>query len=331
MAYSEETLSIAFDETADDTRQLIDLWFPIVKGNSSNNRKDSYDIKFTINTGGSTVYVLIYVPGQTAPIQAGTLNTNSLEESILDISEVIGVTKSWQLRLVGLVHTFKLSEIIIYFDQRPEQLKFLKHRFALGPNKKRIRVIPVTIDTLGEEVTIIGYVDGVAGEVVEFTSSYPKTIFYHFAEDVFGVDYEISIRACDVFELYKIHAPVGVQILPIAKRFDQVGPEDFFRYGKIHSLLIRLAAFGGTEIPVKIYMQDDEVYETTLTVVDGVEDVYEVKVPKTTAGTVTRVELGPTEFDFHRYYIHMKVAKAGRDTEMEWVPLVDNYGERGTE
>src|SRR6266705_3350191 len=131
---------------------------------------------------------------------------------------------------------------------------------VISPNKKRIRSLPITIDILDNNLaSIVPYIDGKAypeliiqNEVKDF----PKTHIYQFVTDVVGIDVALVIHGCCIFELYRINQPVGVQFLPLASRFSQVGIQEFFRYGKIKSFILRVIVFGGTEIPFTLYFAD---------------------------------------------------------------------------
>ncbi len=331
MAYSNSSLTIVQDLDVENTRQLVDILFPIVFGPSVHNRKDTNDIKLEIYTGGNNLNLLIYKSDQEDPITLGIINTDVLEEVIIDLSEAIGITKWWQIRLVGLLSDFKLTSVKLNYDSRPEPQTFKMEPWVDGgPHKKRVRVWPVTVDSLGNEVSLIPYVDGVPQQAQVFTSDYPQTMLYQFESDVFGIDYAISIHACDVFELYKIHPPIGVQTLPVAKHYDQVGPEHFFRHGKIRKLFVRLVAFKNDPededevltIPYSIIFQDDEdPYTGEFEATHGKEEVFEISIEKTNAGAILRFELGPVDFNFHRYYVTFQTAKSGADSDNAWVTV----------
>lgn len=322
MAYTEETLSLVQDITADDEKQLVDILTPVLFGESLFNRKDAYTLKLNIYTGGDVLNVLIYTSYQTDPVYVGYVTTAELTECFFNLSEIIGITKWFQVRLVGLLADFKCSGFVIDYENHPQPVSSFKVALAdLGPNKKRVRVWPITLDTLGEDAVLTPYVDNIAQPVLTMNSTYPKTFFYQFLTDVFGVDYGYKVLSNCSFEIYKAHEPSEVQILPIAKRFDQVGSEEFFRYGKLKLLLLRVLPIGGTVIPYAVYVSDELITSGEVTVVDSVEDTYEIKMPKTVAGTVIRIVLGPTVFDFHRFYIHVLTSKSGRDTDIEWVTL----------
>jgi len=322
MAYTLETLSLVQDVTAANEKQLVDILTPRLFSASPYNRKNAYTLKLNVFTGSDVLNILVYTSYQDDPIYVGNVNTASLVECFLNLSETLGITKWFQIRLIGLLSDFKLTGLSIDIEDHPQPLSSYREDLAdLGPNKKRVRVWPVTIDTMGENVTWTPYVDNIPQTPMTINSSYPKTFHYQFLTDAFGVDYGYRLLSDCSFELYKAHQPTEVQILPIAKRFDQLGSDELFRYGKLKLLIVRLMAIGGSAIPFTIYFADDPKYVGTLTVVDGVEDTYEIKVPKTTAGQVLRIELGPTAFDFHRFYMHLQVVKSGKDTELEWVTL----------
>lgn len=322
MAYTSETLSLIQDVAAENEQQLIDILTPRLFGTSQYNRKDAYTLKLNVLTGGQPLNVLIYTSYQDDPVYVGFITTAEITECFIDLSTTIGVTKWLQVRLVGLLSDFKLSGLGIDIEDHPQPLSAYHELLAdLGPNKKRVRVWPLTIDTMGENAMMTPYVDNVAQAPLVMNSNYPKTFFYQFLTDVFGIDYSYRVSSVCSFELYKSHTPTEVQIFPVAKRFDQVGSEEFFRYGKIKLFLVRMMAIGGTVIPYAVYINDVVVNSGNITVVDGVEDTYEVPVPKTVAGTVIRIVFGPTIFDFYRFYVHVQAAKSGKDTELDWVTL----------
>lgn len=148
-----------------------------------------------------------------------------------------------------------------------------------------------------------------------------RTHLHFFKTDVFGVDYEMLIRSVTPFEVWEIQAPDFVQILPIAKQFDQAGPIELFRYGKIKAFEVRIIAFGGTTIPYTIYFEDTIEDSGVITTVDSKETVQKIDVPKSTTGTALRLELGPTAFNFHIIDTRVQIVRSGHQTDGEWVPL----------
>jgi hypothetical protein len=120
----------------------------------------------------------------------------------------------------------------------------------------------------------------------------------------------------------EILQPDIVQVLPIARQFDQVGPEELFRYGRVKQIELRVLAFG-TTIPYVMYFNDNSVSSGNLTVPNGEETTVAVGLPMGNSGSIVRVVFGPTSFDFHRFYLRAQVMKSGRDTDLEWVTIPD--------
>ena len=181
----------------------------------------------------------------------------------------------------------------------------------------------VTGSIKGNTVTFIPLVDGVqtAPSKTFAMTDEKKTYLYFFKTDVKGIDYSGYFSSDQSFEVSAIMPPEIVQTLPIAKQFDQIGPEEFFRYGKVIQIEFRLLADGGTVIPYNIYFNDASVLSANLVVQDGVDASYYVKLPKGTSGNIVRVELGPTDFNFHRFYMRFQVARSGGDTDLEWIQI----------
>jgi hypothetical protein len=195
--------------------------------------------------------------------------------------------------------------------------------------RKRLRVWPCIINTKGNNVTFIPITDDVpdmSNVQIINTVDY-VTVRLQYKTDVFGVDYSGAFSSINPFELGDMLAPEIVQVLPIAKQFDQLGPEELFREGKIKQFEIRLLPnYEGTfgqyvEFPYKIFMQDSEVLNGVLSVISGAEASYFISIPKGVTGNILRVELGPTSYFFHRFYARFQVINSGADTELNWVTI----------
>jgi hypothetical protein len=188
-------------------------------------------------------------------------------------------------------------------------------------SKKRIRVIALSLDTNNDAVTFTPVVDGVTLTTATFNSGTngKKTFFYFFKTDIFGVDFSYSLVSGTPFYFYGELNPEIVQSLMIPKQFDQLGPEEFFKYGKVRALRVRLLSDSTASIPYTVYFQDQTKVTGNISAIANVEDVYEISFPKTTAGTIMRIELGPTAFNFYRYYAEVQVTKSGKDTENQWI------------
>jgi hypothetical protein len=111
-----------------------------------------------------------------------------------------------------------------------------------------------------------------------------------------------------------------VEILPVGKKFDQVGPLELDRLGKLTGFRVRLL-HTSTSLPFKIYMNDVEVWAGTIPTVANVLKTYEVmRVPKTLSGTSMRIEFGPSEV-FHRYWVKARFNISGNSTNNQEIPI----------
>ena len=74
-------------------------------------------------------------------------------------------------------------------------------------------------------------------------------------------------------------------------------------------------------IPYTIYFNDNTINTGTFVCEANKEGSYFLDVPKGTSGEIVRIELGPTDFDFHRFYMRLLCFKSGEDSDLEWVTL----------
>lgn len=308
------------DITGGTLKQGISLLTLFQDNNSPRNRKDSLTFKCRIMTGGDNISIFAYIDGNlSTQINLGSLSSSTITEKFIDISSLVGICKNWAIGFSGAVSDFLLDDLSIDYESRPNSTSFYKSIGQhFGPHKRRIRTWPILIDTLGYDVTFTPYIDGVADTSSIINSNGKRTKLHQFTTDIFGVDFEYNLSGTQLFEVWQLYPPEIVQTLPIARRFDQVGPVELMRYGKLKQLELRVIAFGGSTIPYKIFFEDGIDQSGNLIVVSAQESVALIGIPKTTAGEVIRIEFGPTDFDFHRTYTRIQVVKSGRDTEMEW-------------
>ncbi len=307
-------------------QQTVDLLFTIKDGDMPRQRKDTSVFKSRLYTAATNLSVN-FLNETTLGSGSYTLNSAVLgADKFLDLSQDsrVGLCKTYQVAMVGLVNDFVLEDWEILFEPRPEQVSYLK---LLNKNfgtaaRKRVRVWPHVIDTLGNIVNATPYVDNVASGSVVWNTSNKDTRLYQFITDVSGIDYGMIIHCpSGLFEYYGELNPEIVQLFPIAKRYDQLGPEELFRFGKILKVEFRILPVGGTSIPYQIYFQDTNIESGNLAVTNNIDATYVIPMPKGTAGNVLRIELGPTSFDFHRFYTRLLIDQTGTDTENRWMTL----------
>lgn len=311
------------------TRQSFNISFTYKDNGKPRQRKDTYTLKSRCFTGtGSISAVITDENNNVVNVSGSLISATGVTEQYLDLSQQYQVIlpKSYQIKLTGSASDLTVEDISIDYDPRPVPLSFVKiqpSNFGI-PSKKRIRTWPVVIDTRGQNVLCTPSVDNINQTITTFNSSYKETEYYFFVTDVFGVDYGMTLYdPSGLMEIWEIGTPDIVQQLPIPRRFDQIGPQEFERYGKLVQIELRVLPIGGTSIPFIIYFSDSSVWNGVFTVVDGVEDSYYLDVPKGTSGRILRVVLGPTGFNFHRYYMKFRVGQQSgqANTELMWITI----------
>jgi hypothetical protein len=310
------------------TKQTVNLLSPVFDGGTPKQRHELYTIKVRLQTGNGENLALSLIDDIGTTRAIGSVTSNGLvTEQILDLSEFFLtdeiLPRFWQLSATGQFSQFTLDDIEMNFDTRPIQLTYLR----LLPNnygsasKKRIRVWPHILDTIGNNVSLIPDADGVVQPSLTLNSTRKQTFLYFFNTDVFAIDLGAYFVG-GPFEYFGELNPDVVQTLPIARQFDQVGPEELFRYGKIRQFELRVLPFG-TSIPWQIYFNDNSIVGGSITCISGLEQSYFIGVPPGTSGSIVRIVFGPTDFNFHRFYVRLQVMRGGRDTEMSWITIPD--------
>ena len=312
-------------------------------------RKRIYTVPFQCDTLGNTAVITPIVDGVT---QAGFSFINNGKKGFYYLfnfgqlgtygNQTVGRDYEWTINGNGSEFEFWGFEEIRNIEIFPDPCSCYvlpKGNFGSAV-KKRFRTWPFIIDTRGNNVTFNALVDNQSGGTSIFnTNGERATVFHYFNTDVFGIDYGgYFTDPAGLLEIWQAPGiggpnnpgipPDSVENLPIYKEFDQVGPIEIFRFGKILRMALRCFS-NGTPIPFNVFIGDVSVYTGNFNVTVGVEDEYIVDLPKGVSGTILRVELGPCNFTFARYFMKFQVAisAAQKDTELQWltVPGVSSY------
>lgn len=318
--------------TSDNEPQTVSILSSIMDPGGALTRNDLYTLKIRLITGeGEQLGISVVTKDNTSYFIGYASSFTDIEnEVILDLNGPIPFpTETFQFFLTGQFTQLVISDIRVSYDSRPPQLTALRgysNNFGTA-GKKRLRMWPVIIDTLGNDVFFTLTVDNVT-QASQLLNSNEKTtlpIFFNF--DAFGIDYGYLITG-GPFEFWEMGQPEVVQSLPTPKQYDQVGPQELFRYGKIREIELRLLPNGGnvgttSELPYTLYFDDYSIYTNKLVVNNGLEQTYSFGIPKGVAGSIIRIELGPTAYSFVRYYLRIKVLVHGFDTtdNSKWISL----------
>ena len=85
--------------------------------------------------------------------------------------------------------------------------------------------------------------------------------------------------------------PESVQEIPVGKKFDQLGPIEFPKLGKVLGFRIRIIP-EGSSLTYVMYAEDVQIGAPgTISCVANKDQVVEVKLPKGINATVFRVEI----------------------------------------
>jgi hypothetical protein len=187
------------------------------------------------------------------------------------------------------------------------------------------------INTNGYPVTFTPIVDRVRQPSTILNTPVRQTTFHYFNFDTFGVDYSGELVGDYPFEFYGLLKPETVEVIPVGKMFDQIGPLRLDKLGKIQAIRIRMISTGDTVVPIKILNEMEATipnmtgntgeWRSRFPVTPNRDDVYEIITPKTVNGTIFRVEIGPTIYPFHRYDIQVKVVLSGMESTPKWIKL----------
>lgn len=305
-------------------------------GNPNRKRHTSY--KFAINTRGGSVRFTPRVDGVAYAAMDFSTTEKRIVEYFFDVTlDVVGID------IGGTLQSLSALEFEYYGTIVPQTLEVLPDRLrSLYINttnfgvaaKKRIRTVPLIIDTRGTDCVYTPRVDGVDYPPATFNTDGKRTVYYFFITDVFGIDVGGSLisqgDAEHAFEFYGFGEPVDVETLPPPKKFDQFQPMRFDKIGKLFTIRIR-AIFTGTttSVPFSIYSEasptlpgnSSALYSSTFPVVPNVDSVYEINLPHNVNLTTMRLTLGPCASEFHRFDVQVRVAQSGMQSSSKWVTL----------
>jgi hypothetical protein len=302
------------------------------------NRKRATSIKFELNTRGQSVSFIPRVDQVDYP----ELDINSGEDKKKIFEYFFDPTLgdfTWFL-LGAKLASRTPTPFEFYGDLIPQNLEAFPPRLRslyIAENnygaaaRKRIRTLPIIINTNGSDVTYQPYVDGVVYPPTVLNSAKKATLYHFFATDSFGIDYAGFLSGSNPFEFYEMASPAGVEVLPVPKKYDQLGPLRFDKIGKLFALRLRVVLVGTTTaIPFAIYGDNQEMdptydgtpqYTGSFPITPGEDVVVQANLPKSVNSTIFRVTLGPTMDAFHRFDLQAKIAVSGMETDSKWVPV----------
>lgn len=321
----------------------VPVKFLVIPANNygSPNRKRHTSYKFQIDTRGKLVSFTPILDGIVYQSTNFRTPTKQTVEYFFPTSAGIGPVSGdvIGIDIGGTLQTVEDTPFEFYGVVTPQQIEELPPRLEAFriPNtnfgvasRKRMRTLPMVINTNGLPVTFTPIVDGVAGTPSQLFGLDKTTTFHYFTNDSFGIDYGGMIKGAIPFEFYGWGEPEQVETLPVGKKYDQLGPTRFDKIGKVFSFRVRLIMTGTTtSIPWAIYADtstSDPTYGVpkftgSINVTPMVDYIYEIQLPKSINCTVFRLVLGPTNDPFHRYDVTINVTTNGMETSHKWIPI----------
>lgn len=317
-------------------------------GTPDRKRHSSY--KFQINTRGSDVQFIPKLDGVFLTPAIYNTTEKRVVEYFFD-SDTIAIDIGGILQSLVDGNPFEFYGVVTpqTIEKLPDRLTYYRiPNDNLGvAARKRIRTLPLIIDTYGQDVTFTPIIDGVIGftgwnDPQVFNTTGKTTVLYYFLEDSFGIDYggQLSSNTEQPFEFYGLGNPENVETLPVGKRYDQLGPIRFDKIGKIFAIRFRLINAGNTGVPLTLYGDGDRtvafdgangpypnydgaagLFNSVLTPNIFTDYVYELQLPKSINTDILRIVLGPCSLPIHRYDCYIKVSLSGMESDSQWMPV----------
>jgi hypothetical protein len=291
-------------------------------GGRPNNRKDLFTLKIHYQaTAGGTITVKLDKDGDGTWSTIGTLPTSATptigQFEVNGAAENLG--KQFALELSGVNEGFKLFNWSLDLENRPEQLSYLRippSNFGVAA-KKKVRVLPLVIDTLGNAIDFTPNIDGTNKTKSTHTTSDRRTAFHYFTDNQNGIDIGGIINSAgdSLFEFYELGTPEIDEIFPVARRFKQFGPINFDKFGRLRRIDIRMMATG-TDVTWNLFIDGASFDTGTITTVANVDDIYQISLTKNAKGNTCYIELADTVI-FYPFWAEFRFGESDNFTDLK--------------
>jgi len=302
-------------------------WVPYTNlGTASRKRFIQYAL--VIDTRGQNVIMQPLIDSIAVAGAAKIINTNDKRTVITTMpSSAIGVDIACTLTATT-GQTFEFYQVNLdesVYEKLPPLARYLTLQTTNYGTaaKKRIRTIPMVIDTRGFDVKFTPIVDGVTYPSSTFNTNDKRTVLHYFENTgqgtPFGIDYGGTLEGNAEFEFYTLLQPENVETLPVGKKFDQFGPVEFTKVGKIREISIRMVATG-SNLNFKIFASDNPILSGSIPTVVNREKTYVISCPKGVNPNIFRMEIDSPAI-FHRFDSEVKINIDGAQTENKRVRI----------
>lgn len=298
-------------------------------------RKRFIQYAFVIDTRGNSVIFTPSVDGVNYPAQIYTSSYPKQTMIYTFASLVTGIEIGGTLQSSGDFEFYGLNLDEIVSEKLPAKAKALQipcTNYGIAA-RKRIRTVPLVIDTFGSPVLFTPTVDGITYPASTLTTTRKQTALHYFTDQgpdqpgiPFGIDYCYTLIGQYDFEFYELLKPENVETLPVGKRFDQIGPIEFNKIGKIREISIRMVATGYI-LNFTIYSSDTGILVGSITTIPNVEKTYPISLPKGVNPNIFRMEISSADV-FHRFDATIRVNIEGGQTVNKVLKLSDADSQR---
>lgn len=297
-----ERVFLAPDNLKDPARKLIDTW-PF--------RMNPLGANLTLNGSLDGVIKTTGIAGAADAIST-LFWKNADHVAALDVGlEIVGDAPFEFYGFESPVIIQKMPPITYY--------QLLPYTNFGTPNLKKLSTIPFMVNPLGNTISLVCHADGQLLSPQTVTGSDIGTKYWHNLDDIAAVDWKLELFCGGGMEFYKFHNPEILQVYPMGKYYDQLGPFDIPQKGLIYGIRFRILAMG-TDIHYRVYDANTLVVDDHITTEAGRDNVYAVKLPKGIDPSVCRVVLN-SQAIYYRYKMEVHLRQTAEATEGKYIAI----------
>ncbi len=265
------------------TKIPIVIWTKIDDDNQAFKRKDPWDLRARLDTGGDTVTIAIHQDGSSSP--AGTVPATLTGESIATGSlEGYAACQQIQLRMTGTLAMFRLYSFAVAYRDHPLLAFFMEPKpVTPSATRRRFSGLNIIIDTLSGDASVLAILDnaGLVRFTVNTDTAEARSLTF---PTVIGRDLWANIgKPSGGFELYEITPRVIEELPPVVQgRLPQIagGSHGVKTLSGIELKVCTLGAYR----TFTVYL-DGVAATQTFTIATGAYEPDEVTLAFTTAQT----------------------------------------------
>lgn len=280
----------------------ITWWTKVEDDAAPFQRKDLWDLRCTVDTGGATASVGLYLDGSASAAIAVPLTQLGMGPVLASVASV-PACRQIQLRLTGTVTTFRWAAFGLQYRARPMIARFAEPKPATpSAVRRRFGGLTVIADTLGTPASIVPVLDEVAQTAIPLTTTDAVATTLSF-NAVVGRDLWARVTHPSGLELYDV-APIILETLPQQFKGTTARTDAGYAGQKVLSgIHVKLCTLGR---PVVVTPVLDGVTQTPQTIVTG----------------ATEPEYVTLEFTAPTTAVQIALSVSGNVELYEWTPMV---------